>query len=84
VMSGLVNRHNMRTGEPFEHERGSPEVNGVTAIHLQNAPFSVPITRSQWAYSFGSFLKDKIYASMRLCEDDSRAQARHRRGVFKN
>jgi hypothetical protein len=38
VMSGRVNRHNMRKGEPFEHERGSPEVNVVTAIHSWNAP----------------------------------------------
>jgi hypothetical protein len=38
--------------EPLEHERGSPKVNVFTSIHLWNAPFSVPITRSQRTFSF--------------------------------
>lgn len=84
-MSGRVNRHNRRMGEPSEHERGSPKANVFTAMHLRKAPFSVPIIRSQWTFSFMNFLQDEIYASTSVHEDiERRAQARYRKDVFKN
>jgi hypothetical protein len=62
-----------------------PKLMFFTVIHLWNALFFVPITRYQWIFSFRSFLKDEIYASVGVYGDnDRRAQARHRKDGFKN